>query len=108
MWQAIHAVGESQGELDNQQTPNRTNYDMQSHQNKFHPEILRDLTARFASLREGDIVSAADKEHWEYFASLYKHSNQGIKGRGKDRRISIISGEGTDVKKDEESGRGHC
>jgi hypothetical protein len=25
---------------------------------------------------------------WEYFASLYKNSNKGIKGRGKDRRIS--------------------
>lgn len=25
---------------------------------------------------------------WEYFALLYKNSNKGIKGRGKDRRIS--------------------
>lgn len=24
---------------------------------------------------------------WEYFSSLYKNSNKGIKGRGKDRRI---------------------
>lgn len=28
-----------------------------------------------------------DKELWEYFAFLYKNSNKGIKGRGKDRRI---------------------
>ena len=26
---------------------------------------------------------------WEYFSQLYKHANKGIKGRGKDRRISI-------------------
>ena len=39
-------------------------------------------------MREGDPVSAHDKELWEYFATLYKNSNKGIKGRGKDRRIS--------------------
>ena len=89
------------------QTSHRANYDMQSHQNKFHAKILQDLTMRFASLCEGDIVSATDKELWEYFSSLYKHSNKGIKGRGKDRRISIIGGEDMDVKKDEESGFGH-
>lgn len=33
-------------------------------------------------------MSPQDKELWEYFASLYKNSNKGIKGRGKDRRIS--------------------
>lgn len=26
---------------------------------------------------------------FEYFGQLYKHANKGIKGRGKDRRISI-------------------
>jgi hypothetical protein len=34
------------------------------------------------------VVNAHDKELFEYFASLYKNSNKGIKGRGKDRRIS--------------------
>ncbi|KAJ5884151.1 C2H2 transcription factor (Azf1) [Penicillium subrubescens] len=33
----------------------------------------------------------ADRELWEYFAELYKNSNKGIKGRGKDRRISTTS-----------------
>jgi hypothetical protein len=32
-------------------------------------------------------VHSADKELWEYFANLYKNSNQGIKGRGKDRKV---------------------
>jgi len=64
---------------------------LKSHQNKFHANVLRNLTLRFASLREGDTVSMADKELWEYFSTLYKNSNKGIKGRGKDRRISTIS-----------------
>jgi hypothetical protein len=40
------------------------------------------------TLREGDNVTAAEKELWEYFADLYKNSNKGIKGRGKDRKIA--------------------
>jgi hypothetical protein len=60
----------------------------QSHQNKFHANTLRYLTSKFASIRAGEYVSERDKELWEYFASLYKNSNKGIKGRGKDRRIS--------------------
>ncbi|MCJ1293867.1 hypothetical protein MMC34_005424 [Xylographa carneopallida] len=65
---------------------------MQSHQNKFHVEALRKLTGKFASMREGDTVSATDKELWDYFSALYKNSNKGIKGRGKDRRISMTVG----------------
>ena len=61
---------------------------IKSHQNKFHASTLRYLTQKFASIREGDSVTAQDKELWEYFAALYKNSNKGIKGRGKDRRIS--------------------
>lgn len=63
---------------------------LKSHQNKFHAPALRYLTQKFASIREGDPVTAQDKELWEYFASLYKNSNKGIKGRGKDRRISAV------------------
>jgi hypothetical protein len=39
-------------------------------------------------------MSPADRELWEYFAELYKNSNKGIKGRGKDRRISTTTGHG--------------
>ncbi|KAH6667752.1 putative asparagine-rich zinc finger protein AZF1 [Halenospora varia] len=60
---------------------------LKSHQNKFHFATIRDLTSRFASIKDGDIVHAADKELWEYFANLYKNSNKGIKGRGKDRKV---------------------
>ena len=37
-----------------------------------------------------------DRELWEYFARLYKNSNKGIKGRGKDRRISSKRSVGLD------------
>ncbi|KAH7074421.1 zinc finger protein-like protein OZF [Paraphoma chrysanthemicola] len=65
---------------------------LKSHQNKFHAQTLKYLTQKFATISPGDYVSQADKELWEYFASLYKNSNKGIKGRGKDRRISAVSG----------------
>ncbi|KAL8706350.1 MAG: hypothetical protein Q9201_000604 [Fulgogasparrea decipioides] len=66
---------------------------LKSHQNRFHAATLQELNDKFASMREGDTVSATDKELWEYFATLYKHSNKGIKGRGKDRRISTAGEE---------------
>jgi hypothetical protein len=56
--------------------------------NKFHASSLRNLTARFASIGEGGRgVSDEDRELWEYFAKLYRNSNKGIKGRGKDRKV---------------------
>jgi DNA-directed RNA polymerase subunit RPC12/RpoP len=66
---------------------NSTNNLFQSHQNKFHAQTIRDLTAKFASIKDGDVVASADKELWGYFANLYKNSNKGIKGRGKDRKV---------------------
>ena len=40
---------------------------------------------------EGDVVEEWEKSMWEYFVGLYKNCNKGIKGRGKDRRISNTS-----------------
>lgn len=62
----------------------------QSHQNKFHAATLHNLTIRFSQIGESGPIdmNAADRELWVYFAGLYKNSNKGIKGRGKDRRIS--------------------
>ena len=68
-----------------------TNMHSQSHQNKFHAQTIRDLTSKFASIKDGDVVGSADKELWEYFANLYKNSNKGIKGRGKDRKVGANS-----------------
>ncbi|KAJ5972676.1 uncharacterized protein N7479_002594 [Penicillium vulpinum] len=63
---------------------------LKSHQNKFHAATLHNLTVRFSQMGEtGPMnMNAADRELWIYFAGLYKNSNKGIKGRGKDRRIS--------------------
>ena len=63
----------------------------QSHQNKFHGTTLRNLTIKFASMPETEMLNHQDRELWSYFAALYKNSNKGIKGRGKDRRISTTS-----------------
>jgi len=36
-------------------------------------------------------MNPQDRELWGYFAALYKNSNKGIEGRGKDRKISPSS-----------------
>ncbi|KAL3469399.1 hypothetical protein BJX99DRAFT_265243 [Aspergillus californicus] len=64
---------------------------LKSHQNKFHAATLRNLTLRFSTVTDGDHINPQDRKLWEYFATLYKNSNKGIKGRGKDRRISPSS-----------------
>ncbi|MCJ1312772.1 hypothetical protein MMC25_006448 [Agyrium rufum] len=64
---------------------------LKSHQNKFHMDTLKSLTVRFATIQSGNEVSEQDRDLWEYFSTLYKNSNKGIKGRGKDRRISTVS-----------------
>ncbi|CCF56755.1 hypothetical protein KAFR_0B04580 [Kazachstania africana CBS 2517] len=56
---------------------------MKGHQNKFHLETLTRLTARLAQLDPKENISTEEREMLEYFASLYKNSNKGIKGRGR-------------------------
>ncbi|KAM0719389.1 hypothetical protein Q7P37_005294 [Cladosporium fusiforme] len=64
---------------------------LKSHQNKFHSATIRRLKERFENIKEGDVVEEWEKELWEYFVNLYKNCNKGIKGRGKDRKISNTS-----------------
>ena len=63
----------------------------QTHQNKFHGKALAELALKFKSIDVSN-VSAEDREMWEYFATLYKNSNKGIKGRGKNRRVQVSAG----------------
>lgn len=56
---------------------------MKAHQNGFHLDALSKLTVRLAQLDPNEIISPDERELLEYFASLYKNSNKGIKGRGK-------------------------
>ncbi|KAL4898471.1 hypothetical protein BDV59DRAFT_166917 [Aspergillus ambiguus] len=68
---------------------------LKSHQNKFHATTLKDLTLKFSQMSENEPMTPHDRKLWEYFATLYKNSNKGIKGRGKDRRISPTSKSGS-------------
>ncbi|CCX11328.1 Similar to Asparagine-rich zinc finger protein AZF1; acc. no. P41696 [Pyronema omphalodes CBS 100304] len=61
-----------------------------SHQNKFHAHALRELTEKFMSIRNPEDIAPSDRGLFEYFADLYKNSNRGIKGRGKDRKIRNV------------------
>jgi ribosomal protein S20 len=101
MWEGIYPTGEFKGEfffpclayqhrvffLQKAKQNKLTNIH-QSHQNKFHAATLRTLTQKFSQIGENGPANPADRALWEYFADLYKNSNKGIKGRGKDRRIS--------------------
>ncbi|KAF4950705.1 hypothetical protein FSARC_13103 [Fusarium sarcochroum] len=62
---------------------------MKTHQNNFHKKTLKNLTMRFAQvLNSGEEVPEVDRELFEYFATHYKNSNKGIKGRGKARTVA--------------------
>ncbi|TGO89321.1 hypothetical protein BPOR_0114g00020 [Botrytis porri] len=43
------------------------------------------------SISNADKITSTNKEFWEYFATLYKNNNKGIKGRGKDRRVGLVT-----------------
>ena len=100
----IYAIGQPEGTKSLVHVPWLILTTGQSHQNKFHTETLQVLAIRFASLREGDAMSEADRELWEYFSTLYKNSNKGIKGRGKDRRIAAVERDGKDLKQEARAG----
>ncbi|KAL6245145.1 DNA-binding transcription factor [Rhinocladiella similis] len=60
---------------------------LKAHMNKFHKETLARLAHQFST---NEAVLPHEEELREYFQSLYKHSNKGIKGRGKGRRVEVI------------------
>ncbi|CAI0653408.1 unnamed protein product [Colletotrichum noveboracense] len=63
-----------------------------NHQNKYHENTLMELTDWVLSLSDINGLSDDERKMYWYFANLYKNSNQGIKGRGKDRRVASVSG----------------
>ncbi|KTW28546.1 hypothetical protein T552_01806 [Pneumocystis carinii B80] len=52
------------------------------HQNKFHNESICRFNAKLKSLQ---LPNAEDEQLLDYFLTLYRYSNQGIKGRGKEK-----------------------
>lgn len=66
---------------------------MKAHQNRFHKETVLHLANKLAKWNpQTDIIPEEDRKLLEYFASLYKNSNKGIKGRGKGTsKIKLVS-----------------
>lgn len=56
---------------------------MKAHQNRFHLNTLNELTQKLAEMDPNENMAPKERELLDYFASLYKNSNKGIKGRGK-------------------------
>ncbi|KAI1823169.1 hypothetical protein F4861DRAFT_531771 [Xylaria intraflava] len=63
---------------------------LKTHQNNYHKEELRELELKFANVRSVDEMTEADRELWDYFLTVHKNSNKGIKGRGKECRVELI------------------
>ncbi|CVL08213.1 related to finger protein AZF1 [Fusarium mangiferae] len=74
--------------LDDCNKPLTTLGNMKTHQNKFHKRTLKELTMKFDKIiASGEEIAEADRELFEYFATHYRNSNKGTKGRGKGRKV---------------------
>ncbi|KAL6944343.1 hypothetical protein ACO0RG_001079 [Hanseniaspora osmophila] len=71
---------------------------LKSHQNKFHLDTLNVLTMKLA-LNNFDLENEEERRLLEYLSSLYKNSNKGIKGRGKNSASAQKSNPGTPSQK---------
>ncbi|KAK5944976.1 DNA-binding transcription factor [Knufia obscura] len=65
---------------------------LKAHMNKFHEDTLARLSTHFTNQSYEDEfdISKEEAELREYFRSLYKNCNKGIKGRGKGRRVAVV------------------
>lgn len=65
---------------------------LKAHMNKFHKDTLAKLCTQFtnSTYQTDGELSKEELELREYFKSLYKNCNKGIKGRGKGRRVAVI------------------
>ncbi|KAL2401305.1 hypothetical protein ABEF95_011100 [Exophiala dermatitidis] len=69
---------------------------LKAHMNKFHKETLARLSRQYAESERVEMDPKEAAELKNYFQSLYKHSNKGIKGRGKGRKVELIVPPGGD------------
>ncbi|EGY20863.1 zinc finger protein [Verticillium dahliae VdLs.17] len=58
--------------------------------NKYHKDKIAQLADWITSLTNVDALSPNDRDLLWYFSNIYKNSNKGIKGRGRDRRVSEV------------------
>lgn len=67
---------------------------LKAHMNKFHKDTLARLSTHFTNHGYGEQTDSSitdeERELREYFRSLYKNCNKGIKGRGKGRRVVVV------------------
>ncbi|RWA08308.1 hypothetical protein EKO27_g6787 [Xylaria grammica] len=68
---------------------------LKTHQNNYHKEELRELELKFANMRSVTEMTEADRELWDYFLTVHKNSNKGIKGRGKECRVELLPHSGS-------------
>lgn len=65
---------------------------LKAHQNKFHTETVNSIIARLkfygTSVHSWSMLPPEETSLLKYFSDLYKNSNRGIKGRGKDSKIA--------------------
>ena len=60
----------------------------QAHQNTYHMATLLDLTKKFTRFGANETIPHEYRELYDYFTTLYKNTNKGIKGRGKSRKVA--------------------
>ncbi|CCJ31125.1 unnamed protein product [Pneumocystis jirovecii] len=58
---------------------------LKAHQNKFHNKFILQLNAKLSSVQNIQLASAEDMKLFNYFSTLYRYSDKGIKGRGKEK-----------------------
>ncbi|KAF3345190.1 hypothetical protein VdG2_06664 [Verticillium dahliae VDG2] len=76
--------------LDNCNKLFTTRGNLKNHQNKYHGDTIDRLVDWIVSLTDIDALSPEDSDLLWYFSNIYKNSNKGIKGRGRDRRVSKV------------------
>ncbi|KAI0201105.1 hypothetical protein F4808DRAFT_139483 [Astrocystis sublimbata] len=62
---------------------------LKTHQNNYHEKELSELELKFSSISI-DEMNDNDRELWDYFSTIHKNSNKGIKGRGKECRVELV------------------
>ncbi|KAH7363572.1 zinc finger protein [Plectosphaerella cucumerina] len=67
-----------------------TRGNLKNHQNKYHTTTIHKIADWIMSLSEEDeeSLTPAEQDLITHFQDIYKNSNKGIKGRGRDRRVS--------------------
>ncbi|RNJ54019.1 hypothetical protein D7B24_000994 [Verticillium nonalfalfae] len=69
-----------------------TRGNLKNHQNKYHKQTITTIADWITSLTDVNALSHTDRELLSYFENIYKNSNKGIKGRGRDRQVSEVRG----------------